>query len=402
MKVLTFTSLFPNHLSPDHAVFIKNRMAAFAKHEPADVKVVAPVPFFPPVRLNARWYAFSQIRRFETLDGLEIWHPRYLVTPKVGMAFYGINMFLGALQTVKTLYRSFPFDIIDAHYIYPDGLAAVLMGKYFRKPVVLSARGTDVNFYPRFGSIRKIMKYTLSRCTSVISVCASLKDIMTEELGVSGDKIHVIPNGINTAMFRRTDTAEARLKLGIPNHKKVLISVGALIERKGHHLLVDGIGRIRKDGPVNFSTFIVGEGEYRKRIEDKITENGLAEDVRLVGQIPNHELVSWYNAADIFFLGSSREGWPNVVSEALACGTPVIATRANGVPEIITSDDYGILVDRTPESFATGIRQALSRAWDHEKIYGYGQSRTWKTVASEVYDVFDQVIHNASADTAGN
>ncbi len=393
MKVLTFSTLFPNHLQPNHAVFIKNRMAAVQKYNEVELKVVSPVPFFPPLKINPRWHQFSQIKRFEVLDGIEIYHPRYVVTPKIGMSFYGLNMFLGSLQTLKAIYRTFPFDLIDAHYVYPDGFAAILLGKFFRKPVVLSARGSDINIYPKFKIIRKIMQYSLQHSSAIISVSSSLQDIMVDKLESSAEKICVIPNGIDPNIFYYADKTDAKKKLGLSDRKKMILSVGSLLELKGHHILIDAIGYLIKDRQLNFHTYVIGEGEYRKVLEKKIKQLGLEKDVTLTGQIPNDKLADWYNAADIFFLGSKREGWPNVVSEALACGTPVVATKVNGIPEIIISEDYGLFVERSAEDFANGIRRALSTAWDYKKIYEYGQSRTWKKVASEVYNIFENVLN---------
>ncbi len=368
-------------------------MAAVQKYNEVELKVVAPVPFFPPLRVNPRWYRFSQIKRFEVLDGIEIYHPRYLVTPKIGMSLYGLNMFLGSLQTVKAIQRTFPFDLIDAHYIYPDGFAAILLGKYFHKPVVLSARGTDINVYPKFKMVREIMKYSLKQSSAVISVSSSLGEIMTTLLGLSPEKLRIIPNGIDADIFYHAEKTVAKKKMGLPEKKKMVVSVGSLIELKGHHILTDAISLLKKEDKLDFHTCIIGEGDYREVLETKIRHLGLEKDITLMGQIPNAQLADWYNAADIFFLGSSREGWPNVVSEALACGTPVVATKVYGIPEIITSEDYGLFVERDTKDFVRGIREALPRKWDYENICRYGQGRTWKIVGGEVCSVFTEAIN---------
>src|SRR5262245_4414123 len=141
MKVLTFTSLYPNNIWPTHGVFIKERMTYFSALKECEVKVVAPVPYFPALRINHRW-RFSQVCRQEIRDELEVFHPRYLITPKIGMSLYGWLMFFSVLSTVKKVQRNFAFDLIDAHYVYPDGFAAVLLGRLLRKPIVVSARGS--------------------------------------------------------------------------------------------------------------------------------------------------------------------------------------------------------------------------------------------------------------------
>lgn len=393
IRVLTFTTLFPNKLQPNNAIFIKNRMAALCQYCPAQLKIIAPVPYFPPLAIFKKWYIFSRIPDHEIQDGLEVFHPRYLVTPKIGMSLYGLSMFLTCLPLVRKIYKTFPFDLIDAHYIYPDGLAAIFLGKVFKCPVVVSARGTDINLYPEFAVIKRLIQYTLKHATHIMSVCADLKRIMLS-LGVPDDKITVIPNGIYKDKFFRLDPKICRKKVEISNRHKVLLSVGSLIERKGHHILIDSIRLLVSQNRLNFKTYIVGTGEWEQRLAAQIEQAGLRDWVFLVGQVPNDDLVYWYNAADLFFMGSSREGWPNVVCEALACGVPVVATSANGIPEIITSDEYGLIVERNAQAFAKGLLEAFSRDWDYDKIYKYGQRRTWKTVANEVYDVFTKVLLN--------
>src|SRR6516164_1671699 len=160
MKILVFTSLYPNQVWPNHGIFIKERMARFAKRDGCEIKVVAPVPYFPAININWRW-KFSQVARREMRDGIEVYHPRYFLTPKVGMALYGWLMFFSVLPVVQKLRKDFKFDLIDAHYVYPDGFAAVQLGRLFKRPVVVSARGSDVNLYRTFPLIRKLLQYVL-------------------------------------------------------------------------------------------------------------------------------------------------------------------------------------------------------------------------------------------------
>ena len=274
MKLLVFSSLFPNHLQPNNAVFIKHRMKTVADEHNVEIKVVAPVPFFPPIKRFQKWYTFSQIKKHEYIDGIEVFHPKYLVTPKIGMSFYGFNMFLGALKTVRKIHKGFPFDLIDAHYIFPDSFAAILLGKVFNKPVVVSARGTDINLYMKLKFIRPLIRYVLTQSSSVISVCSSLKEMMLE-LDIPDKKIRVIPNGVNTAEFYDIYKNRARRMLGLKDNVSIVLSVGSLIERKGHHILVDALSLLKKQGGLNFLTIIIGEGEYRGIIEKQVKEFGL-------------------------------------------------------------------------------------------------------------------------------
>ena len=393
MKILTFSTLFPNSKQPNNAVFVKHRMAAVHRFFNAELRVVAPVPFFPnlPFHFVDKWKMFAEIPVKENIDGLTVYHPRYLVTPKVGMMLYGYFMFLGAIRQVARIHKEFPFDLIDAHYIYPDGLAAVLLGEVLRKPVVLSARGTDINIFPKFKTIRPLIRRALTKASHVIAVCESLRGSMIN-LGIPRNRISAIPNGIDPDIFRPASQLEARKKLGLNDDKKILISVGALVELKGMHILIDALTEINRMGRLEFNTYIIGKGEQKDNLQKTINLRGLQDKIKLCGEVRNSELPNWYNAADLFFLGSSREGWPNVVSESIACGTPVIATRVNGIPEILRSEEYGLLVNRDAQSFAEGIMAGFSKTWDQKKIVDYGQSRPWSVVAGEVYTLFQQVL----------
>lgn len=308
------------------------------------------------------------------------------------MSLYWLYMVLSSYPMMRKLHAKTPIDMIDAHYVYPDGLAAVILGKVLDIPVIVSARGTDINLYAKLPVVRDLVQYCLNEASSVISVCSALKDIMVE-LGCPSEKIHTIPNGIDPKRFHCYDKIEAKAQLGLGS-EKMLLSVGALVKLKGHHLLLEAIHRMKFQGELTFKAFIIGAGEEKENLLRQIHRLNLGRDVCLVGEIGNANLVHWYNAADVFFLGSSREGWPNVVGEALACGTPVVATRVNGIPDIVRSENYGILVDRTPEAFHSGIAEAFSRVWDTREISRYGRSRTWDQVATEVYTVFSGLLNN--------
>ena len=394
MKVLVFTNLYPNALEPDFGIFIRNRTIALRQQDKVDIKVVAPVPWFPPVNISARWYRFSQIPLRETIDGIEVFHPRYLVTPKVGMSLYGYSMFLGVRRLIGRMRENFAFDLIDAHFLYPDGFAACLLGRHLNCPVVLTARGSDVTSYLQMPRIRTLVARSLQQADRLIAVSNSLRDQMVAH-GAMPEKIAVIPNGIDPSLFFRKDAARARRQLGLREDAKIILTVCSLVELKGVDLLIEAVARLRADSSWPVRLVVIGKGPEEDRLRMLIKRLALEDCVRLVGSVANRELVDWYNAADLFFLGSSREGWPNVVCEALACGTPVVATAVNGIPEILDSEELGIMVERTPEAFVRGIEQAFARSWDRGKIAERGQGRTWQKVAGEVHKLFATVLSHA-------
>lgn len=394
MKVLVYTTLFPNHVKPNSAIFIKRRMFHFAKLPNCEIKVVAPIPYCPPWKVLGKRYQYSRIEKYEIMEGIEVFHPRYFLVPKMSMIFHGLFLFLSTFGFVKRIYKTFPFDLVDGHYIYPDGFASSLICKYMNSPLILSARGSDINQFTHFKSIKPMIRYTLDGADHIISVCNTLKQEMID-LGIDKSKISVIPNGVDTKSFYPVDKKEARHKLQIADNNKIILSVGSLIKRKGFHFILDSLPRlIQNDSKIHL--YIVGEGNYRSLLEKKIKNLNLDQYVTLVGEVANSELKFWYSMADVFCLASSREGWPNVIMESLSCGTPVVATRVYGAPDILTSSDVGILVDSTCESLYIGLRKALETPWDRTRICAHVKDRDWFKVADEVKAVFNTVLNKQS------
>lgn len=390
MKVLVYTCLFPNHVQPNKAIFVKHRMHHFAELDGCEIRVVNPLPFSPPLSFLEKRYPFARVGRNDTIEGITVYHPRYMLIPRISMILHGISLYLSSLTLMREIEKTFPFDLIDGHYIYPDGFAAVLLGRALGKPVVLSARGTDISQFTEFGLIKPMIRYALDRAGHVVSVCQALKDRMVD-IGADSKKITVIPNGIDLDHFYPEDRIEARRSLGLPEDARVLLSVGALIPVKGYDVLLEAVARMLPK--VNrLHLYVVGDGPQRGILESQARQMKMERHVSFVGQRPNSQLRTWYNAADVFCLASSREGWANVIMESLACGTPVVATNVWGAPEILTKPEVGLLVERNPESIAEGLLKALDREWDCSMIHRHVAQRTWHQVAKEVEGVFKRVL----------
>jgi glycosyltransferase involved in cell wall biosynthesis len=388
MKVLVFTSLYPNNVWPNHGVFIKERMSHFAKLDGCEVKVVAPVPYFPAIRINWRW-RFSQVVPREIRDGIEVYHPRYYMIPKVGMILYGFMMFLSVWGSVSRIRKTFDFDLIDAHFVYPDGFAAVLLGRILGRPVVVSARGSDINRYSTFTLIRSLLRYTLKRADKVIAVSKSLKEAMIQ-LGIPGGKISVISNGVDMKKFRALSKSEARVKLSLPVDGKVILSVGHLTRNKGFDLVIKAVRILLEDRrQQNIRLNIVGDGIFVKDLERIVSELDVGSQVSLRGTVSHEELFLWYSAADLFCLASEMEGWPNVILESLACGTPVVATFTGGVPEIISSDKIGLITKRNERNIADTIHHALNKSWQSQKLIEYARDHSWERAARSLRQLFE-------------
>jgi teichuronic acid biosynthesis glycosyltransferase TuaC len=382
MRVLTFTSLFPNARQPWLGIFVQQRVAHFAKRQGNSVTIVSPVVYFPSWLPLSKWETMRKIPLQETIGGLEVYHPRYPLIPKVSMPLQGYSMFVSSLPLVRRLHKKAAFDCIDAHYVYPDGFAAVLLGKRLGIPTIVSARGTDINLFPSFKLIRPMIRWTLEQSAGAVGVSEALKEAMVT-LGARPEKTCEIGNGVDSERFHPVARKDARQKLGMPEDAEIIVSVGNLISTKGHRFLISAIARLVANHP-KIRLYIVGEGPLRKELEAQAKQEGMQSRVLFVGRKPNEELKLWYSAADASCLASSREGWANVLLESLACGTPVVATRVGGAPEVIVSPEWGVLVDQNVESIANGLEQALQKRWDRESLVRYARSRTWDIVAEEV------------------
>ena len=390
MKVLVFSSLYPNNVTPRLGVFIKERMVHFTRLTGNEVQVVAPVPYFPPVKISSRWQ-FSQIVSRETIDGVEVYHPRYFMTPKVGMAFYGWTMFLSVLPMVRRLRKHYAFDLIDAHFMYPDGMAATLIGRFLGIPVVVSARGSDILLYSQFATIHPLLRKTLQTARETIAVSQELKASMVR-LGAPDAKVTVIPNGVDPEKFHAIPREEARRTLGL-SLQHTILSVGNLTLNKGFdRVLIAFRNILAEEEKLRLQLVIAGEGPFRKNLEEMSASFGLGERVQFVGNIPHLDLAQWYSAADVFCLFSRQEGCPNVVLESLACGTPVVATPVGEIPYIISSEEIGFLAKPNEQEMTRQLVRALKKPWSREAIQTYAKEYSWERVVHSVEEVFQSAL----------
>ena len=390
MRLLTFTSLFPNSVQPNLGVFIHQRMAAFAALPGNSVEVIAPLPWSPPVLAGETGRKMRSIPSAEKIGAISVHHPRYPLVPGVSMPVHARLMYLGAVALARKLHRENPFDCVDAHYVYPDGTAALRIGRALKLPVIVSARGSDINLFPAFRLIRPQIRHTLRHAAGRIAVCEALKQAMLEVAEENCD-IRVIGNGVDPARFFPVAQREARERLRLPRDARIIVSVAALVPVKGHVRLLQAL-KLFAHKFADLYLYLVGEGTSRAELGSLAASLGLQDHVHFVGNCPNERLRDWYSAADVSCLASSREGWPNVVLESLACGTPMVATRVWGTPEILTSPDVGILVEQTDESLAAGLESALTRSWDRGRIVQFARGRDWPTVAREVDAYFREIL----------
>ncbi len=388
LRILTFTTLFPNAAQPSHGVFVENRLRHLVASGQAKSWVVAPVPWFPTALARAfvQYAPYARVPAAEVRHDLPILHPRFLVLPKIGMTAAPGLLFAGAVASVRRLRAEVgDFDLIDAHYFYPDGVAAILLGRLLDKPVVITARGTDVNLIPQHSLPRRMILAAARHAAGIITVSQALKDGLTA-LGVRSARIEVLRNGVDLAMFQPRDRELARRRLGLT--KPTLLSVGHLIERKGHDVVIGALPLL-----ADYELLIAGEGPESGALTQLAARLGVADRLRFLGSVPHERLAEVYSAADALVLASSREGWPNVLLEAMACGTPVVASNIWGNPEVVTSPEAGRLMgERTPAAVAAAVAALLRQPPDRGATRRYAERFSWDATTEGQLRLFREII----------
>lgn len=387
LRLLTFSTLFPNAAAPSHGIFVENRLRHLMASGEAESRVIAPVPWFPFQNKRFGSYAaYAAAPRHEQRHGLEITHPRYPLIPKVGMTVTPALLYLWALPAVRRLLASgYEFDLIDAHYFYPDGVAAALIARKLGKPVTITARGTDINLIPEYTLPRRQILWAAERAKGMITVCQALKDEMVT-LGVPADRVTVLRNGVDLDMFRPGDREALRARYGLT--QPTLISVGHLIERKGHNLAIEAL-----PGLPDFRLLIAGDGPEDASLRTLADRLGVADRVEFLGRRPHEELPALCCAADALVLASSREGWANVLLEAMACGTPVVASNVWGTPEVVAVPEAGrLMAERTGEGIAAATRELFAGLPDRADTRRYAEGFSWDATTQGQLDLFRKIL----------
>lgn len=390
-RILSLSTEFPNPSDPAKGLFVRSRLQAMAAR--ATLLVMAPVALLDYANPDGRLLATHDIpgRRHE--HGLEIIHPRWLYPPYGGWlnAFF---LFARLLWPVARLRRARAVNVVDAHFAHPEGIAAALLGTVLDVPFVVTIRGSELR-YRRQRVKRFWMAWALRRADRVIAVSDGLRALAIE-LGVDPSRAETIPNGVDAKVFFRRDRAASRHAYGIAANDRVVLCAGDLAELKGHHRAIAAIDALSASG-LRTHLLIAGgpgrTGRYAGTLQQLVAERGLEDRVRFVGSISQESIAELMSAADVFCLASSTEGWPNVVNEALACGTPVVATDVGAVRQMISSERYGIVVPvNDQDALTAALRRALTETWDHAAIAATGQARSWQDVAEAVLAAIGGVL----------
>jgi teichuronic acid biosynthesis glycosyltransferase TuaC len=343
----------------------------------APVVVVVPTPWVPRAvsGRGGRWARYAGTPRRAEIDGVALLYPRYLQVPGMG-PWAGGAMALGAAPAIRRLRRQRECDVLFAQAVLPDGLAAVLLGRWLGIPVACLGRGTDVHGLERAPvATRWLARWTLRRTAAVGVVADALAQTLARVAGAAA--CTVLSNGIDLACFAPGCARDARRALGIDQNAHLVLYAGRLVEAKGLDTLLDAFRLLRAAVP-DASLALVGSGPLFTRLERRILTDGLDGAVRLAGEVGHDAIAGWMRAADVVVLPSEAEGFPNVVREALACGRPVVATPVGDLPRILTPDAGRLVPPRDPVALAVAIAGVLAQSWDPHRIRAHVSGMTWE------------------------
>ncbi|OYY95109.1 MAG: glycosyl transferase family 1 [Hydrogenophilales bacterium 28-61-23] len=357
--------------------------------------VVSPKPWFPGqelIRLFRPNYRPLPAKR-ENQAGIEVIFPRFLAIPGMLRGLDSVFMAIGSYFTLRR-FKAQGYNLIDAHFAYPDGHAAQRLGRWLGLPVTVTLRGTEVPQSRNRALVAKL-RAVFRDADQVITVSDSLRRLACS-LGLSEERGLVVGNGVDADCFKPVPRAEARQRYGLPDTAQVLITVGGLVERKGFHRVIASLPALLEKHP-QLHYLIVGgacpEGDMTQALKAQANKLGLAGRVHFLGPVSPDDLKWPLSAADVFVLSTRNEGWANVILEAMACGVPVVASDVGGNAEVVSRPDLGVIVPFDDQSALTiALDQALSRCWDGSAIRAYAEENSWDNRVEILLKLFKRVV----------
>jgi teichuronic acid biosynthesis glycosyltransferase TuaC len=390
-NVLIVSHLIPNDVEKNNGTFVFDQVTMLSRF--AKIKVIAPIVWFPFSKFTKRWGNLKNIKRNQFYNNFEVCYPRYLAIPNkvsanLALFLYFISVFMESLN----VRRKFEFDIIHAHFAYPDGTSSVLLSKIFNKPVVLTVHGSDINEFPNKNVLRRLVIYTLNHANHVVAVSESLKQNIIK-LGIDENKVTVIPNGYDPKIFNISDKEKCRTKLGIPQNKKILLFVGNLVDIKGVNYLIEAMAKIIKQEK-DVLLIIIGEGDRKEKLKLLSKSYTLENYIVFVGSQKHTNIPLWFNACDLFVLPSVSEGFGIVLIEAAACGKPIVASNVGGIPEASNPIARKLVPPKNPEALAISILEMLSSNFDPAKIVATNEKFKFDVIVTNLINLYGTVIQD--------
>lgn len=387
LKILLVSNLYPNENEPTRGVFTEQIVEKLSNNNV--VEVVAPTPWFPTFLNRFKPTPHKYLPSTCIRKNIKVHHPQYVVIPKIGRWLYGLLFFLGIFNTLRKLKKTFKPDVINVHWMYPDGFGTVLAAKILGIPVVTHSLGCDINEYSQYPLRRVFISLALKMANFNISVSEELRN-KTIELGSSPEKTISIMNGVNPELFSTKNQDQMRDKLHLPKDKKLVLYAGNFNIEKGLEILLRAFSLVHKKHP-NVVLVIVGSGPLEEHIKSVVSELKIADKLVFIGRVEHNQVINYLSASDFLCLPSLREGCPNIVLESLSSNTPVIASKVGAVPEMLKSKGTKLGLMSEPnsvEDLAKVLTETLSMDWPKDLDFKW---MDWQESANKIAEVLKHV-----------
>lgn len=390
-RIVTLTNLFPSSVMPTHGLFVAERMRRVAAASGLGWTVVAPVPHVVWPLRRGIYRQWAQVPAREERGGAIVHHPRYRHWPGLSLRRQARAVAAGARATVAALAASEPI-VLDAHYLWPDGVAAAQLAAELSLPFTLTARGSDVNVVAADPVVARAIGAAAQRALACCAVSSALAERFATVAGLTKDRVRCVRNGVDLERFRpprdAAERAAARTRLGLPATGRLLLGVGRLVAGKGFGLAAAALREL----PEDVSLVLVGDGPERAAL---VATGGAR--VHCLGTRPPDEVALACRAADLLVLPSEREGWPNVVTEALATGLRVVATDVGGIPEILdratlTPARGALVPPGDAAALAAAIRAVLAVPADAAAVRAFAERYGWQEPVAFLSELFRRAL----------
>ncbi len=343
MRILAISHLFPNLKEKRYGIFVARQLSEIRRLG-AEITVMVPRVWCPGLaRHFDRWKNQDHKCPLCRFEGIETFGVPYLRPPG---NFYNRWSGLAAFQAMKNkaleLHKSRKFDVIYATDFFPDGDAAVRLAKYLKLPAACLSIGVDVNITAHSSGI--IHRHFVRTAKALDGTLACGQSVADRIKAVTGKNPLCVYGVLDLEEFSpATEKIPARKDLGLPFDKTIALYAGYLTKRKGVFELLEVIYRVQQQCP-DILLVICGAGPEETALRRLVREKGIEDMVRMAGEVEPERMNKWMQASDLFVLASHTEGMPNVVTEAMACGLPVVATAVGGLPGAIGDCDGALLV----------------------------------------------------------
>jgi teichuronic acid biosynthesis glycosyltransferase TuaC len=383
MRILTLSTLFPAVSRPNFGIFVERQTAALTSVPDFAVTVINPIGFAPwPLSLLGDKSRLNDLHN-EQWGELDVYRPRFTAIPKIGGRMNPDMIARAVLPLAKRLHAEIGFDLIDAEFFYPDGPAAMKLSEALGIPFTIKARGADIHHWGKQPGCAEQILEAADRAAGLLAVSGALKADMAAS-GINADKIMVHYTGLDQSRFMPRDRATEKARLGIAG--PLILSVGALIPRKGQDLLISALPALP-----DAMLLLAGRGESESDYRALAAKLGVADRVSFLGSVPHDDLPALFAAADVMALVSSSEGLANAWVEALACGTPIVASYVGGIRELIKTPEAGRIVARTPEAIAEAVADILASPPSREAVAANVSAFSWDENARQLAAFFRRV-----------